>query len=170
MKGFALIATLALVFLIGAAIAGPGDEADTLKAAPEGDASAQKLEMKVKEIFGKSCATSGCHGGEHPKMDLSLEADDIPANMIGVPSRQNSKLMLIDTKDPSQSYLLLKMTGGKGGIKGKKMPIMKKPLTEEEMTTVTMWIEEARVPAPLSAPTINQLVPSPVKSEDDKDD
>ena len=139
MKGFALTATLALVFLLGAAIAGPGDEADTLKAAPEGDSSAQKLEMKVKEIFGKSCATSGCHGGEHPKMDLSLEADDIPANMIGVPSRQNSKLMLIDTKDPSQSYLLLKMTGGEG-MKGKKMPIMMAPLTEDELNAVMTWV------------------------------
>lgn len=170
MKGFALIATLALVFLIGAAIAGPGDEADTLKAAPEGDASAQKLEMKVREIFGKSCATSGCHGGEHPKMDLSLEADEIPVNMIGVPSRQNSKLMLIDTKDPSQSYLLLKMTGGEGGIKGKKMPIMKAPLTEEEMAAVRMWVEELPVPAPLSGPTIIKLTPIPKKRDDDKDD
>ena len=139
MKGSVLLSVLVLVFLLGAAIAGPGEEADTLKAVPEKDASAQKLDMKIVEIFGKSCATSSCHGGEHPKMNLSLEADDIPANMLGVPSRQNGKLMLIDTRDPSQSYLLLKMTGGEG-MKGKKMPIMKAPLTEDEKTAVMTWI------------------------------
>ena len=138
MKGSILTIILALAFLFGVAIAGPGDEVDTIKAIPEGDDSAQKIDMQVREIFGKSCATSTCHGGEHPKMQLSLEADDIPANMIGVPSKQNGKLMLIDTKDPSQSYLLLKMTGGEG-MKGKKMPIMMAPLTMDELTAVMTW-------------------------------
>ena len=139
MKGSALLTLPVLVFLIGAAFAGPGDEADTTKAVPEGDTSALKLDITIGKIFGKSCSTSGCHGGEHPKMHLSLEADDIPANMIGVPSKQNAELMLIDTQDPSQSYLILKMTGGEG-MKGKKMPIMKAPLTKDELTSVMTWV------------------------------
>jgi hypothetical protein len=98
------------------------------------------LDMKVREIFGKSCATSGCHGGKSPKLQLSLEAEDLPASLIGIPSRQNDKLVLIDTKDPSQSYLLLKITGG-DGMKGRKMPIMKPPLSDEEMKSVVTWIK-----------------------------
>lgn len=158
MKGSALLALLVLVFLIGAAFAGPDDEADTLKAVPEGDTSALKLDITIRAIFGKTCSTSGCHGGEHPKMQLSLEADDIPANMIGVPSKQNDKLMLIDTQDPSQSYLILKMTGGEG-MKGKKMPIMKAPLKEEEMKAVMTWVDGFAENAPLSGPDV-RLHPS----------
>ena len=157
MKGSVLVTVLALMFLMGAAFAGTGDdEADTVKAATEGDASADKLDTKVREIFGRSCATSGCHGGENPKMQLSLEADDISKNMINIPSKQNDELMLIDTKDPSRSYLLLKVTDGEG-IKGKKMPIMKKPLTEEELSTIRMWVERFTDQAPLSAPIIHKL-------------
>jgi len=139
MKGSALLTLLVLVLLIGAAFAGPGDEVDTVKVVPEGDASAQKLDMTISKIFGNSCSMSGCHGGKHPKMQLSLETDDIPANMIDVPSRQNDALMLIDTKDPSQSYLLLKMTGGEG-MKEKKMPIMKAPLSKDELASVMTWV------------------------------
>ncbi len=153
MKGSVLVTFLALVFLMGAAFAGTGgDEADSVKADTEGDTAVEGLNMKVMEIFGKSCATSGCHGGENPKMQLSLKADDVPKNLIGIPSKQNDKFMLIDTQDPSRGYLLLKLTGGEG-MKGKKMPIMKKPLTEEELSTVRMWVKGLQ--APLSAPTMN---------------
>jgi hypothetical protein len=50
------------------------------------------------------------------------------------------------------------MTGGEE-IKGKKMPIMKKPLTEEELSTVRTWVEGLTRPAPLSAPIMN-ITPS----------
>lgn len=150
MKESALITILILVFMIGAALPGTGDETDTVKTTSE----SVELEAEVIKIFGKSCAASTCHGGEHPKMQLSLEADSIPANLVGVPSRQNDELMLIDTKDPSQSYLLIKMTGGEG-MKGKKMPVMKAPLTEDELATVTAWIGGFAEVAPLSAPNIN---------------
>ena len=146
MKGSALVTVLILAFIMGAAFAGPGEDADTVKTAPEKDAAFHKLDMKVRGILGKSCATSTCHDGEHPRMQLSLDTDDIPANMIGVPSRQNGEFMLIDTKDRSKSYLLLKLTGG-DGMKGKKMPIMLKPLTKEEVSTVRMWLEELPIPA-----------------------
>ena len=139
MKMHILVSVLILSFVAGVVVAGQDEEADTIKAVPEGNDSAQKLDMKVKGIFGRSCATSTCHGGEHPKMHLSLKADDIPENMVGIPSKQNDKLILIDTKDPSQSYLLLKMTGGEG-MKGKKMPIMMAPLTKDELTDVMTWV------------------------------
>jgi hypothetical protein len=135
MKGYVLLTSLVLVFLIGAALAVPGEEPDTFETVSE----ESELDMKVRGILGKSCAGSGCHGGKQPKMDLSLEADAIPANMIGIPSGQNGELMLIDTKDPSQSYLLVKITGGEG-MRGKKMPIMRAPLKEDELEAVMTWV------------------------------
>jgi hypothetical protein len=132
MKGHILTGILILTFLAGTVLAGHEDP-DT--ASVENG----ELQAKVNKIFSKSCATSGCHGGKHPKMQLSLEADDIPDNMIGVPSKQNGDMLLIDTNDPSKSYLLLKMTGGKG-MKGKKMPIMKAALKKDELEAVTEWI------------------------------
>jgi hypothetical protein len=139
MKGYALFMVLAVTFLIGAAYAGQAERPDTAKAVPAGDASARKLDMKAKEILGKNCATSICHGGKNPKMHMNLEADSIPADLIDVPSKQNAALMLIDTKDPSKSYILLKIKGGEG-MKGKRMPLMKAPLTEDEHGAVTAWI------------------------------
>jgi hypothetical protein len=132
MRRFLLSSILVLAFLTGAVLAGQ-EEADTV--AVETD----ELDMKVREIFEKSCASSGCHGGKHPKMQLSLEAEDIPENMIGVPAKQNGKLMLIDTEDPSKSYLLIKVIGGEG-MKGKKMPIMKAALKEDELNAITEWV------------------------------
>ena len=135
MKRYILVCVLALSFMAGLVFAGQDDEADTVKTESGND----ELDIRVRAIFGKSCATSICHGGEQPKMHLSLEADKMPANMIGVPSRQNGELMLIDTKDPSRSYLLLKMTGGEG-MKGKKMPIMMAPLTKDDLASVMTWV------------------------------
>lgn len=155
MKRYILVCVLALTFLAGIVFAGQEEEADTVSTGSRKD----ELEIRVTEIFGKSCATSTCHGGEHPKMQLSLEAEEIPANMIGVPSKQNGELMLIDTKDPSLSYLLLKVTGGEG-MKGKKMPVMLAPLTDDELASVMTWVRGFAEEAPLSRPIINELHPA----------
>jgi mono/diheme cytochrome c family protein len=152
MKGSVLITVLVLAFLIGAAFAGTEDEADTIKAGAE----RSELDAKVLEILGKSCVSSICHGGENPKMQMSLEAAHIPEILVGIPSKQNSELMLIDVKDPSRSYFLLKLTGGEG-MKGKKMPVMKAPLTEDELAAIAAWVEsiaEKAQVAPLSAPNV----------------
>ena len=135
MKKYLLVSILVLSFMAGVVLADGGDESDTVSVEPE----KSELDLKVAEIFGKSCATSGCHGGKQPKMDLGLEAEMLPGGMVGAPSKQNPELMLIDAEDPSKSYLLLKITGGEG-MKGKKMPIMKPPLKEEEIETVREWL------------------------------
>lgn len=141
MKRYILISVLALSFMAGIVFAGQEEAADTVSTESDSE-----LDIQVNGILNKSCASSTCHGGKSPKVGLSLEADNIPKNMIGVPSRQNGELMLIDTKDPSQSYLLLKMTGGEG-MKGKKMPIMMAPLSEEEMRAVMTWVRGFAAPA-----------------------
>lgn len=142
MRRYILIGVMALSFMAGIVFAGQEEAADTVSA----ESADSELDIQVNAILNKSCASSTCHGGDHPKAKLSLEADDIPENMIGIPSGQNGELMLIDTKDPSQSYLLLKMTGGEG-MKGKKMPIMAAPLSDDDMKAVMTWVRGFAAPA-----------------------
>jgi mono/diheme cytochrome c family protein len=130
MKRSLVIGILLLAFMAGAAFN-----------AAEEEKKEQPLDEKVMEIFSRSCATSGCHAGKSPKAGLSLEAEKVPGNLVGVKSMQNTKRMLIDAEDPAGSYLLLKITGGEG-MKGKKMPIFKKALTEDEIKAVTLWVME----------------------------
>jgi hypothetical protein len=137
MRRYVIISVLALSFLAGVVLAGQEEEPDTTGT----ESVENELDVRVREIFGNSCAASTCHGGDHPKMDLSLDAEDIPENMIDVPSVQNSEYMRIDTIDPSSSYLLLKITGSEG-IKGKKMPIMAPPLSDEEVKAIMTWVRE----------------------------
>jgi len=137
MRRYILISVLVLSFVAGVVLAGQDEEPDSTGTEPVEN----ELDVRVREIFGNSCASSTCHGGDHPKMDLSLEAEDIPENMIDVPSMQNSEYMLIDTNDPSSSYLLLKIIGGEG-MKGKKMPIMTPPLSDEEVKAIMTWVRE----------------------------
>lgn len=151
MKRYILVCVLALSFLAGVVIAAQDEEPDTTGTEPVEN----ELDVMVMEIFGNSCAASTCHGGDNPKEDLRLEPDDIPENMIDVPSEQNSEYMLIDTIDPSSSYLLLKITGGEG-MKGKKMPIMAPPLTDEEVKAIMTWVRE--------------FASAPEEEDDDEDD
>ena len=137
MRRYILISVLVLSFVAGVVLAGQDEEPDSTGTEPVEN----ELDVRVREIFGNSCASSTCHGGDHPKMDLSLEAEDIPENMIDVPSMQNSEYMLIDTNDPSSSYLLLKIIGGEG-MKVKKMPIMTPPLSDEEVKAIMTWVRE----------------------------
>jgi mono/diheme cytochrome c family protein len=142
MRKYILMSILVMSFMAGVVFAGQEEEADTVKTLSESD----ELEARVVQILNANCASSTCHGGDNPKMKLSLEADDIPENMIDVPSQQNGELMLIDTKDPSQSYLLLKLTGGVG-IKGKKMPVMMPPLKDDDMKDIMTWVRGFAAPA-----------------------
>ena len=156
---------LAAALAAGAASAWTGGE-DTLSTADIVDARAE-LDAKVKTVFTRSCATGGCHSGEHPKMQLDLSAGAIPASLVDVPARQAGDLMLIDTEDPAKSYLILKLTGGKG-MRGKKMPIKAQELTAEELASVSAWVAwfagasgaSDTAAAPLSPPVTNPLRPA----------
>lgn len=160
MSGRTLVLLLVAALAAGAAWAPAGGQ-DTTTAQPPEDARAE-LDATVAKIFTRSCATGGCHSGQNPKMQLDLSAEAIPASLVGVPSRQADEFMLIDTEDPARSYLLLKLTGGKG-MKGKKMPIRAHQLSAEEMAAVSAWVawfggaktSADTAVAPLYGPKIN---------------
>lgn len=88
-------------------------------------------------ILEKRCA--GCHGGVSPKARLSLEPERLLAAMRDVPSRQIDSLMLVDTRVPGRSYLLMKIRGDEG-IRGSRMPDDAAPLSGKEIETIELWV------------------------------
>ena len=92
-------------------------------------------EMGFDAVF-----VSGCHEGERPKANLDLSAEDLRPALLDVPSRQIKEILLIDSKDPGRSYMLMKVAGGEG-IKGRKMPVGNVPgLSADEISLFADWV------------------------------
>lgn len=98
------------------------------------------LKKKVIPIIRRSCSVAGCHEGKRPKAGLDLSGDDLGPTLLDVPSEQVKEILLIDSKDPDRSYMLMKVAGGKG-IKGRKMPVGDVPaLSAAENSLFADWV------------------------------
>jgi len=104
------------------------------------------LNTKAMAIFKAECA--GCHGGGHPRMQLSLEPAKLPGSVSDVASREIDSLKLVDTQRPPLSYLVWKVRGA-DGIKGARMPFDEPSLSADKLRTIGMW---ARSLSPLPWP------------------
>jgi hypothetical protein len=130
-----LVALIAVPFLLGhycfaAQATTPDSSVDTVKV---------KVPDQVVTIFKANCATAGCHRGNHPKKDMSLEPDKFLSSTLDVASQENKNLKRVDTTDPEKSYLLMKIRGDKG-IKGSRMPDEEPPLKKEDIKAIQDWI------------------------------
>ena len=92
-----------------------------------------------EEIFTPRCATSGCHSGTTRAAGLSLQAGDIAAAIVDVPSEAKPDYKLIAPGDPVNSYLLMKVRGDEG-IAGDRMPPAR-ALEAEQIALVEAWVE-----------------------------
>jgi hypothetical protein len=133
--------------------AAPSAGRDASKTATFTDSLRAALEARTAKIFKRSCATSGCHGGSYPKARLSLEPANMTEAVADVRSRQVDTLMLVDTREPGRSYLLMKIRGDEG-IKGELMPIDMPRLKTSEVETIELWAAslEARKEEPPAPP------------------
>ena len=104
------------------------------------DPPAITLTMLSTEIFTPRCALSGCHGGGAPAEGMSLAADLIAANIIGVTSNEQPDLKRIDPGNPAGSYLLKKVIGT--DIVGSQMPLSGGPLSQEQIDRISAWIQD----------------------------
>jgi hypothetical protein len=109
----------------------------------------------VQPIFAARCGGAGCHrdapetgGGclAAPAEGLSLcDADAVDA-LVGVPSREVSRLFLVSPNDSARSYLLRKLVPSSDGggpiptVLGHRDP-PGDPLTPDELATVAGWID-----------------------------
>ena len=87
----------------------------------------------------KNCSLSGCHQGQFSPLGLNLGKDQFQDSLINVPSQEVPHLKLVNTQNPEQSYLLMKIRGSKG-IVGKQMPINSPPLEPEEILAIESWV------------------------------
>ena len=95
--------------------------------------------VEAGKIFEKNCSVSGCHEGQNPHMGLNLEKGRFQDSLIDVPSRQIPRLKLVDSEDPGQSYLLMKIKGSEG-ISGRRMPANSPPLKAEDISVIEKWV------------------------------
>lgn len=98
------------------------------------------FQSQVLPLFG-SCASPTCHGNIAPKEGLSLTAANAYGNLVNVTASQcNGTKKRVLPGDPSQSYLINKLTGI-GTCFGTKMP--KPPaaaLSQAQIDTISQWI------------------------------
>lgn len=104
---------------------------------------AMNLTLKVEKIFGKNCATSGCHKGAYPKKKLNLESDKFLKSLVDKPSLQAGNYKLVDTQNPGKSYLLMKVKGDSGIVK-ERMPVDAPPLKAAEIKAIEDWVNSLK--------------------------
>jgi hypothetical protein len=90
----------------------------------------------VQPLFDARCSAAGCHGANQPAAGLSLVAGQSRANLLR-PSAQNPEVDLVTPGNPTNSYLVTKLTGN--GASGVQMPV-NGSLSEEEIEMVRLWI------------------------------
>ncbi len=109
---------------------------------PEGTASAVSTVSYVEDIHpllsGKGCLSAGCHGGLLPASAFDLTeystsfGPGAEAEMLGACN--------IVPGDAEASYLLEKL--GATPRLGARMPLLRSPLTEEEIELIATWIRD----------------------------
>ena len=114
----------------------------------------------VQPILARSCAGAGCHrqpadqgGGclDAPAQGLSLcDADALNA-LVAVPSREVSRLPLVEPRDSARSYLLRKILPAND--QGAPLPTVigqreppGAPLSPDEIATIAAWIDSGAAP------------------------
>ena len=90
----------------------------------------------VQPIFDTRCATAGCHAANQPAAGLSLAAGEARTSLLRA-STQNPDVDLVTPGNPTNSYLVTKLTGN--GASGVQMPPAG-TLSDDEIETIRLWI------------------------------
>ncbi|MBI2503998.1 MAG: hypothetical protein HYW07_12300 [Candidatus Latescibacteria bacterium] len=117
---------------------GPDGVPPTGEAPPDTTPTTPTLAQLSREIFTPNCAFSGCHSGAGAAAGMSLAADRIAGQIIGVVS-PTSGMKRVDPGNPEGSYLLKKLRGDTG-ISGGQMPLGDAPLSAAQIALVRAWI------------------------------
>ena len=91
-----------------------------------------------EQIFAQSCAFTGCHGGGAPAANMSLEAEFVATEILGVASVQLADFKRVDPGNPEGSYLLKKVRGD-SDIANSQMPVGG-VLSDEQIEMIREWI------------------------------
>lgn len=101
------------------------------------------FEENVRTVFAYGCDFIECHNPINNQYDLTLTENTVPSDIVGVTSRQNSGMNLIEAYDSNNSYLFHKLNDTQldaGGF-GSRMPYSRiDPLRDEELSAIEEWI------------------------------
>ena len=96
------------------------------------------LSGHVQPIFDQACAFAGCHSNATPAAGLDLTAGNSRDALLGVASMQNPEVPLVTAVNPTNSYLMTKVTGA--GVSGQQMPLNGEALNESQLEILRTWI------------------------------
>jgi hypothetical protein len=92
-------------------------------------------------VLTPSCATSMCHAGAEPSVDLSLEAGEAYANLVGKGASTASGWIRVVPGSPDQSYLMVALGRAPGPMpRDGFMPLGAPPLCAAKLDAVGRWI------------------------------
>ena len=94
----------------------------------------------VADLFPLNCSTSACHSAQSQQGNLDLESPGLPNRLVGKAAHGGPGL-LIDSKNPSQSVMVLKVTDTPPFQF--QMPLGAPPLSAEDMACLQAWVQAA---------------------------
>ena len=97
----------------------------------------------VSDLFPLTCSTSACHSAQSQQGNLDLESSGLPKRLVDKQAHGGPGL-LIDSKAPSQSVMLLKVTDTPPFQF--QMPLGAPPLSPEDVACLQAWIVAAVAP------------------------
>jgi len=104
----------------------------------------------VQQIFTAHCLASGCHIGNFPANDMSLEEGMAYEDTVGVapfnPFAEGEGLLRVDPGAPDNSYLFLKVATALEPTLGSRMPLFADPLSDVEIQLIRDWIAAGAEP------------------------
>jgi len=101
------------------------------------------LSWLQNNVFGGICTQ--CHTGAAAPLDVDWSSESESCANVGRPSGEMPALMVIESGNPAESYLIWKVAGtGPNGeaIVGAPMPLFNPPLTAEAIQNMQDWIAD----------------------------
>jgi len=140
-----LAAVLGIVWLAGCAGNGNGLDANGnpigaggTGSTPGGGGGVSADFQSIQDnIFTPICTQ--CHIGASAPEGLQLDAAHSYALLVGVPSTEKPGVLRVKAGDPTNSYIVQKLTGAPG-IVGNQMPLNQSPLSSAQITAIQQWI------------------------------
>lgn len=108
----------------------------------------------VQPIIQKHCVE--CHSPGGRQKTLNLEPGQFFDSTIDKNSEGDFQQRIIDTQDPTESYLLKKITGDPT-IMGRRMPFKRNPLNQNEIIVIKSWLESLKGITPQTLAKLKQI-------------
>lgn len=117
----------------------PPDPNPTPPPPPTGGSFGPFFSEIQSNVFTPGCATAGCHAGGAPSAGLNLDAANSYAELIDIPSSQDSAIDRVEPGNPTNSYLIQKLEGT--AATGVQMP-PGAPLPQADIDVIKQWIQD----------------------------